>query len=124
MFDALTHHSLQGIEPLDQRTLARFNLYAPHIKYLSDNITQQSGGNTSWSVILKAIPTRPLLPNLRHCLIYDEDQLLHASPVLRSLLCPSLLVVRAEGGRGGSTHPVLSPELITTIAESAPNLQI
>lgn len=113
---------LDGVQPLDEESVDRFYLYAQYVKRIDDYIDWKRE-DVTWVMLLKAIPGRPLLPNLQALIINDHKQSTRVSQIIDALLCPTLVEIRAPGRRSGSSHPVLSPQRIARIAELCPSIQ-
>lgn len=107
--------------PPDHKRISRFNLYAPYVKELAQYHVDGSW-DRFWELLLRLVPVRPLLPNLRVFTLFAGTDPMQMSRILDSLVCPTLCEIRTPGCAWGSLHPVFSSHLVSRIAESCPNI--
>lgn len=114
---------INNIRPARGQPLERFKLYAPYIREVH-HMVGWSRQEVSWTVILRAVSMRPLLPNLQSLTLSDEMQSTPTIHLLSALVCPTLFNIRAPGldRSNGSFRSVLSPQLMTRIVKSCPNI--
>lgn len=75
-------------------------------------------------MVLRAVSTRPLLPNLQSFAISDELQLTETAKIVDALACPTLVEICAPGLErdNGSVRSALSPRLMAQVAKLCPNI--
>lgn len=108
------------IQPLDHRALLRFNLYAPHVRQFQPDYEL----GKFWGILLKAVPTRPIFPNLQvlglsRMFPYLKTELISQ---LNAFLCPALTELRCPGPFGQMLDTLQASQLSASLVQHCPNI--
>ncbi|KAG8770691.1 hypothetical protein FRC12_004097 [Ceratobasidium sp. 428] len=111
---------------LDQQSLLRFDLYAPLVRKITVDPTEEAT-KLAWHFLLRRVPRRPLLPGLRR-LALSAGSSSHHEPFeavlcALALLCPSLVQLIESRDGDAWIEPPLASLLLQSLAQTAPDLE-
>ncbi|KAG8765402.1 hypothetical protein FRC12_007506 [Ceratobasidium sp. 428] len=111
---------------LDQQSLLRFDLYAPLVRKIDVNPTEEEK-KLAWRFLLRRVPRRPLLPGLRRLALgvgcgqrYEPLEALMCTLVL---LCPSLVEICGTPYYDAWIEPPLVSLLLQGLVHTAPDME-
>ncbi|CAE6489300.1 unnamed protein product [Rhizoctonia solani] len=122
---------IKRLQPLDAGSLARFDIYAPHVKQVERHRLNQSS-DIMWDRLLKLVDRRPILPNLEILNIslatFGADTVHDPNTYLSAHLTPKLIEFNefeiVPRGVNSFMGPHCFHDVVSAVAQQCPHIKL